>query len=335
MSKFTKTIGAGLVAALALGGASQAFAAATIINPAGTVAIGVDNLGQLNTRVGSVATVGVTGVAYKFPDGSFRDATSPGCLCEGWGVSVNGTTAGYANNSAGSGGLTQTSFTSTASTASVTTALTSLSGLTVTHDFLPATNASSTLYRAHVTITNTTGSDVNNLKYVRVMDWDVPPTEFAEYVTIKGTATTTFLELSHDDGFESSNPLASTGAINAGTTDVDFTDSGPNDHGAYFRFNFGTLADKSKFEFDIYYGAAGTEKDALLAIGQEGIELYSLGQSSGEAGKLDGSPATFIFGFKGVGGTPLEPNPTVPEPGTLVLAGLAMAGLWRTRRQQQ
>ena len=52
MSKFTKTIGAGLVAALALGGASQAFAAATIINPAGTVAIGVDDLGQLNTRYG-------------------------------------------------------------------------------------------------------------------------------------------------------------------------------------------------------------------------------------------------------------------------------------------
>ena len=93
------------------------------------------------------------------------------------------------------------------------------------------------------------------------MDWDVPPTEFNEYVTIKGTATTTFLELSHDDGFATVRSARCPPARSiAGTTDVDFTDNGPNDHGAYFRFNFGTLADNAKREFDIFYGAAGTER---------------------------------------------------------------------------
>lgn len=82
---FKKSLLASLAVLGALGLHVQAHAAATIINTSGTVALGVNDLGHLNTTVGSVATVGVTGLAYKFPDGSFRDATSPGCLCEGWG----------------------------------------------------------------------------------------------------------------------------------------------------------------------------------------------------------------------------------------------------------
>jgi len=61
-----------------------------------------------------------------------------------------------------------------------------------------------------VTIANSTASDLTDVRYVRVMDWDVPPTEFNEYVTIKGTTTTTLLELSHDDGFDTPNPLLPT-----------------------------------------------------------------------------------------------------------------------------
>jgi len=315
--------------------AGAAQAAATIINPAGTVALGVNDLGHLNTSVGSVTSNagGITGLAYRFADGSFRDATAPGCLCEGWGVSVNGTTAGYANVAGGTAGLGLTSFASTATTATSSVFMTALSGLKVTHAYSPANNAPGALFKAVVTITNDTTAAVNNVKYVRVMDWDVPPTEFDEFVTIKGTVTTSLLERSHNDGFASSNPLIDSNGIDPGTLNVDFTDNGPTDHGAYFRFNFGTIAAGASYTFTTFYGAAGTEADALAAIGAESIELYSLGQSS-SGGQITGSPATFIFGFAGVGGTPVEPPIGVPEPGSLALAGLALAGLGFARRRK-
>lgn len=335
-----------LVAALAIVtpmAVGQAHAAATIINPAGTVAVGVNDEGHLNTSVGGVAvnTSGfTTGVAYKFPDGSFRDATAPGCFCEGWGVSVNGTASGYANVSTdfGANNLTVDSFASTATTATSIVHLTSLPGITVKQEYLPATNAPDVLFRNHVTITNTTGGAVSDVKYVRVMDWDVPPSEFQEFVTILGTATTTLLERSHNNGFNTANPLGGDSSLDASTEDVDFTDffsvNSGGDHGAYFRFNFGSLADNESQEFDIFYGAAANQSDALAAIGLESIELLSLGQSStfdnlGQPLVNDDGP-TFIFGFAGVGGTPI----TVPEPGSLALLGAAFLGLAAIRRRR-
>lgn len=327
-----KTVLASLLAVGLLGLAGQAHAAATIINTSGTVALGVNDLGHLNTATGNVAVNSSrTGLSYKFPDGSFRDATSPGCFCEGWGVSVNGTTSGYANEDDGTVGLTLSSFTSTANSATSVVTLTSLPGLRVTHAYSEATNAPGALFKDVVTITNTTGAAVSDLKFVRVMDWDVPPTEFSEYVTIKGVASTTFLERSHDNGFNTANPLGPDAPITAATVDTDFTDVGPFDHGAYFRFNFGSLADGESFTFTTFYGAAGSEAAALAAIGAESIELYSLGQSRG--GEATGSPATYIFGFAGVGGTPIENG--VPEPGSLSLIGLALAGLAVSRRRRQ
>jgi type IV pilus assembly protein PilY1 len=242
---------------------------------------------------------------------------------------------GYANEAAGTGGLTLGSFSSTATTATSIVALSGLPGLTIKQEYFEATAAPGALFQNRVTITNTSGASVTDVRYVRVMDWDVPLTEFNEFVTIKGTATTAALEKSHLDGFASSNPLDTScdGGCGYGGVDVDVTDAGPSDHGAYFRFNFGKLEDGESYTFDIFYGATSSEAAALAAIGAAGMELYSLGQSSPPSGDpVLGTPATFIFGFKGVGGVVIEP---VSAPGTLALAGLALLGLGAASRRRQ
>jgi type IV pilus assembly protein PilY1 len=287
--------------------------------------MGINDTGELNFEgVGiSLAEVG--------------DGIIPGCPCEGWGVAVNGTISGGVSQqpSMTVGNLTLSPFTSTASTATSVVTLTSLPTLSVTQAYAPS--ASSALFQNTVTITNT-GAAVTDLLYTRVMDWDIPPTTFSEMVTIKGVGATA-LVLSHDNGFANVDPLAVPLELTSGTTNVDFTDSGPNDHGAYFKFNFGSLAADSSKTFNIFYGAAGSETAALAALGTVGAEVYSFGQSDGSVTGSDfttGTPGTFIFGFAGVGGTPLPPpDGTVPEPSTLLLSllGLGMSALRLRKRK--
>jgi hypothetical protein len=322
---------------LSLNFADKANAAAIISN--GTIQLGVDNFGQLNIPGGVPSAGGTSVVGLRYlPTGN--EATAPGCLCEGWGVAdaLSGVT-GYANNSQGTAGITGVSFNSTASTA---TSIVNIGGAAgrpsfeVTHTYAPS--ASNLLYSVLVNIKNTSGVEATDLRYRRVMDWDVEPTAFSEFSTIQGTAGASKVKFASNDGFASSNPLA--GSTSLGFTG-DFIDSSRSgaafDQGALFDFGLGALAAGASTNITIFYGGAPTERSALDALGRVGAEIYSLGQSARDKDGLGGPGLnTFIFGFQGVGGVTL-PNPdvptAVPEPFTIVGTLIGATTAFRMRKR--
>lgn len=269
------------------------------INPAGNLVDGDIGLNFLNTTASS------------------GEALAPGCACEGWGIADMSTGAfGQAGETFGFDNIVSSTLTvsgtgtDAASDGSAAVSVTDVAdgamSLRVTHDFTPS--SSEYLYRANVMVENTGADDVDELVYRRTMDWDIPPTEFSEFVTIGGWPASALVG-SSDDGFVAGNPnvplttIASDAVLNG-----NFTDSGPNDHGAAFDFSFGELVAGDSQDFDIFYGAAPSEADAMVALGDVGAEVFSLGQPSSEDGETLGTPHTFMFGFAGVGGTPLPPG---------------------------
>lgn len=98
-------------------------------------------------------------------------------------------------------------FTTTASTA-VSTVL-SASKLKVTHDYHPSPDTPN-LYEVSVTLENTSGATISDLRYRRSMDWDVYPTPFNECVTIQpDPSLVTNLVNATNDGFMSTDPYQS------------------------------------------------------------------------------------------------------------------------------
>jgi hypothetical protein len=264
---------------------------ATISN--GTVSIGVHDYGNLvdeNTALGLVYV----------PTGG--EAISPGCWCEGWGAgdAVSGQSGWASWDNGGFINVNLLSFVSDATTAESVVEVAGI--MNVTHDFHPSPDTEY-LYEVEVTLENISASTVEPL-YRRAMDWDIPPTWFAEYVTLQ-TGTAANIIYTSDDGFAFVDPFA-------GPSWIDFEgeaiDSGPNDHGALFDFAFDPLAPGESFTFYIYYGAAGTEVDADGALAAISAEAYSYGQPSSAGGPDEGIPNTFIFAFSGVGGQPIFPG---------------------------
>lgn len=282
-------------------------ASAQVVIDNGTIQLGINPAGNLVT--------GGIGLTF-LPTGG--ETLAPGCACEGWGVADLSTGAfAQAGQDFGFSNIVSSTVTASgtgtdaASSGSAATSVTNIAdgalSLRLTHDFSPAA-ATANLFQVDVLIENTGAGDVGNLVYRRAMDWDVPPTEFSEFVTIGGWPATNLIG-SSDDGFVDGNPNVPLATLSPDAVlNGNFTDSGPDDHGAAFDFSFGTLAAGGTQDFQIFYGAAASEADAFLALGAVGAEVFSLGQPSSPDGATAGTPNTFIFGFAGVGGTPIPPG---------------------------
>lgn len=289
----------------------------------GTVQLGIHPQAHLNVP-GPASSGGTPFVGLRFVPTN-AEATAPGCLCEGWGV-ADATTGltGHANEDDGVVNITPVSFTVTATTAVSVVTVSGPGGqsLEVTHDYHPSP-ATPNLYEVTVSVRNTGTAPVGDLRYRRVMDWDVEPTAFSEFVTIQTGGALNLLD-DNNDGFATANPLGpdTSGGVFPVLTGS-FTDAGPDDHGARFDFGFGALAVGATRTFTIFYGAAATEAAALAAITAAAVEVYSFGQPNTPTGPTNGDPNTFIFAFGQVGGTPVgacaaEP---VPGPGDIVGTG--------------
>ncbi|HEY0972784.1 MAG TPA: PEP-CTERM sorting domain-containing protein [Gemmatimonadales bacterium] len=330
---------AGAVGAACMVGAAPAGAQAVVSN--GTISLGVRASGDLNVAdAAGRPNYGGVGVQYE-PTGF--DGTYAGCTCEGWGAGISGGdhdgTWGGANSSVGGvTNLSDITFSSTATTA--TSAVTIRSGATdvlrVTQLYQPSP-ATPNLYQVTVTLENLTGATLGEgaqgIRYRRVMDWDIPFPGH-EVVTMRGWGADNLIATS-SNGFTGSNVFLPLGTICGAPANSNFTDIGPCDHGAAFDFAFPALTAGSSRTFVIFYGAAANLDAARAALGLVEAEVASwafCGEGrtpGGTFGTCEGADGTtFVFGFQGVGGDPVEPPPgVVPEPGTVLLTATGLIGM--------
>ena len=295
------------------------------------IALGIRKEGQMGSRSGNIAeNASDTGIAYKF-DGSYsqgyksgwQDATTPGCLCEGWGAGfvdrVGRQSHGRANESKGGvQNIEVKSFVSDETSITSTVWIKDSVGqpvLEVTHRFGPAAKVPGALFQALVTMTNISGDSLQDVRYNRTMDWDVPPTEFNEYVTIKGAAAsaaspnTPKILYSGDNGFMTPDPFSSSGSYGS-YRNQDVDRGGPTDHGFTATFKLGELLCGEAHTFMIYYGAAADRPTMEAAFVTEDVPLYSIGESANRDRyePVDPSDVSYGFGFKGLSGSAIAPS---------------------------
>jgi hypothetical protein len=294
----------------------------------GTVQLGINPEGHLNVGGGTASmpsdSTTVVGLRYVPTNG---ESTAPGCLCEGWGVAnadeATGSFSGFANIDSDGGVYSLTALPETGVTSTVghtkpesvgsaykSVVQTTNERLKVTHDYKPS--SSPNLYNVEVTIENVGSEDVGDLRYRRVMDWDIAPYTFNEHVELHIGNAEDVLRIT-TDGFESADPLEInepyTGSPPATLVpgSLDHMSSRPSDQGSLFDFGFGILKAGEKRVFQIYYGAAESRQQALTALSQVGAEVYSFGIPSDNLGNpsLTG-PHIFIFAFGAVGGVAVD-----------------------------
>jgi hypothetical protein len=265
----------------------------------GVVGLGINQLADLNVPNEPSSAEGDTtyGLRLLAPN---LDYVSPGCPCEGWGIADLGTNvSGYADESSGTANLNLTSFTHTATTAKSIVVVPG--AFQVTHSF-HTTGATKSLFQVDITVKNISAGVMNDVVYRRLVDWDMEPTAFSEYVTInKGTSKK--VRYTSDNGFSDADPLVPGGSIDfVGNATL----NGPDDHGALFDIALGKLAKGSSVTFHMFYGAAPQQAAAQTALKAVSAQAYSLGEPMVTVPLALGGPGTAILAFTAVGGTAIK-----------------------------
>ena len=309
------------------------------------IALGVFPQGHLNVVDANIATnATATGLATNvFSDGKWRDATSPGCLCEGWSAGATSMIDGRQYHGEASvdnirhiNNITVKNF--VVDTTSIES-LVVIKGfrerrksfgndmLEVKHVYSPSKLATDELFEVNVTLTNVSGNTLKTVRYNRTMDWDIYPSEFNEVVTIVGaeesarSATKPRIYASGNNGFRNPNVFGPKSTGWSGYSYWPHTGvnrnghrMGPRDHGFSATFEFDDLVCGESHTFKTYYGAARTRELMIAAFVKEGVPIYSIGESSSRTGVVYG------FGFKGVSGTALAPS--LPEKTSILPGGI-------------
>ena len=287
----------------------------------GNVGVGVTQWGDLNVPGQAPSAQGTRAYGLRYLPTN-NEFTGAGCLCEGWGVAdPDSGVTGYADQSVGTAGLKVLGFRRISDSSHQVDGAKSVVAVgttfKVTNTYQPS--GWPDLMKDQVTITNISGSDIGTVLYRRLVDWDMEPTAFNEYVTIEGNGNSPALTRTTNDGFDSANPLSDSDAIGIIGNVVRY---GPKDQGAQFNFNFGPLAASASKTFTVYYGAAPSQAQAYTDLGRVSVQAYSLGEPSSST---DGTPNTAMLGFSGIGGTrltfPPAPVPLLTVHGKTLLDG--------------
>lgn len=198
--------------------------------------------------------------------------------------------------------------------------------LEVTHLYGPTIGVTNKyLFQALVTITNISGGTLQDVRYRRIMDWDILDNMTQVNVDHYGVAasalgaTPKVFEACDNGGSsninsnnnrgsgstaQNPNPFLACKSLSA-AKNTDFIKDGGSSGGNFgssFNFQFGQLPCNESAIFYIYYGAASSNAELKSAFSSVGASVYSLG--------YDDQYPTLVygFGFKGVSGSGVAPT---------------------------